>query len=71
MEEYKKRGSDAALEAQELRKERDALKIEKNDMVIQAAKAVEEERNIRRSMATECEKLRFRVKCMEEEVVKQ
>lgn len=34
LEEFKKRYSDVSLELQELRKERDSLKLEKNDMII-------------------------------------
>jgi hypothetical protein len=70
LEEYKKRASDSALDAQELRKERDSLKLEKNDMLIKHAKEMEDERNLRRSLATECEKLKFRVKCLEDDAHK-
>jgi hypothetical protein len=53
-----------------LRKERDSLKLEKNDLLIKHAKEMEDERNLRRSLATECEKLKFRVKCLEDEAHK-
>ncbi len=48
LEEYKKRYSDSNIEVCELRKERDALKLEKNDMIIKQAKEIEDERNLRR-----------------------
>lgn len=55
------------MDSQELRKERDSLKLDKNDMLIMHAKEMEDERNLRRSLATECEKLKFRVKCLEDD----
>ena len=48
LEEYKKRYSDCNIEVCELRKERDALKLEKNDFIIKQAKEIEDERNLRR-----------------------
>lgn len=71
LEEYKKRYSDCNLEVCELRKERDALKLEKNDLIIKQAKEIEDERNLRRMHNTEGEKLKFRVKCLEDDLQKQ
>lgn len=71
LEEYKKRYSDCNLEVCELRKERDALKLEKNDLIIKQAKEIEDERNLRRMQNTEGEKLKFRVKCLEDDLQKQ
>jgi len=68
LEEYKKRYSDANIEVCELRKERDALKLEKNDLIIKQAKEIEDERNIRRMLNSETEKLKFRVKCLEDDL---
>jgi hypothetical protein len=68
LDEYKKRYSDASMEQQELRKERDALKLAQNEMVIKQAKEMEDERNVRRGLQTECEKLKFRVKCLEDDL---
>lgn len=45
LEEYKKRASDFSIEMNELRKERDSLKLERNDLIIKQAKEVEDERN--------------------------
>jgi chromosome segregation ATPase len=70
LEEFKKRYSDATIEVNELRKERDALKLEKNDMIIKQAKEIEEERNLRRSLTTELDKLKFRTKCLEDDLQK-
>jgi predicted nucleic acid-binding Zn-ribbon protein len=68
LEEFKKRYSDCSLEMNELRKERDSLKLERNDTLIKHAKEVEDERNQRRSLTTEVEKLRFRLKCLEDDL---
>jgi hypothetical protein len=43
----------------DLRKERDNLKIERNELLIKNAKEVEEERNQRRVLQTERDKLIF------------
>ena len=40
-------------------------------MLIKQAKELEDERNTRRSLATEVEKLKFRVKCLEDDLQKQ
>lgn len=54
----------------ELRKERDALKLDKNEMFIKQAKELEDERNIRRSLNTDNDKLKFRLKCLEDDLQK-
>ena len=71
LEEFKKRYSDCNIEVCELRKERDVLKLEKNDLIIKQAKEIEDERNLRRMQNTEGEKLKFRVKCLEDDLQKQ
>jgi hypothetical protein len=70
LEEYKKRYSDSNIEVCELRKERDALKLEKNDMIIKQAKEIEDERNQRRTLNIDSEKLKFRLKCLEDDLQK-
>ena len=70
VEEWKKRASDAGIENNELRKERDALKLDRNDIIIRQAKDMEEERNSKRTLSTECDKLRFKLKCVEEDLLK-
>ncbi len=47
-DDIKRRLSEAQQEAIDLRKQRDQLKIEKNELLIKNAKDVEEERNHRR-----------------------
>lgn len=68
LEEYKKKASDLSIELNEFRKERDSLKLEKNEMFIKHAKELEDERNLRRSLNTENDKLKFRVKCLEDDL---
>lgn len=71
LEESKKRCSDLSVEVNELRKEKDSLKLEKNDLIIKQAKEVEDERNLRRTLNSENEKLKFRIKCLEDDLQKQ
>ena len=47
------------------------MKLEKNELIISHAKEVEEERNSRRLLSSENEKLKFRVKCLEDDMQKQ
>lgn len=68
LEEYKKKYSDANLENNELRRDRDSIKLEKNEAIIKHSKEVEDERNIRRTLNTENEKLKFKSRCLEDEV---
>ena len=55
----------------EVRKERDLVKMDKNDLLIKHAKDIEEERNVRRVMQTENDKLKFKTKCLQDDVHKQ
>ncbi|CDW73834.1 UNKNOWN [Stylonychia lemnae] len=71
LDEFRKRASDQSLEINELRKERDALKLERNDMIIKQAKELEDERNTRRTLNTDNDKLKFRVRCLEDDLQKQ
>lgn len=48
IDDVKRRLCEAQQEALDLRKERDQLKIDKNELIIKNAKDVEEERNHRR-----------------------
>ncbi len=70
MEEYKKKYSDANLENNELRRDRDAIKLDKNEAIIKHSKEIEDERNLRRTLNTDNEKLKFKVRCLEDEVQK-
>lgn len=55
----------------EIRKERDISKMERNDALIKHAKEIEEERVQRRVFITENDKLKFKVKCLEDDVHKE
>jgi len=70
VDDQKRRLCDAQQEAMELRKERDQLKIDKNELLIKNAKDVEQERNIRRVLQSENDKLKFKSKCLEDDVGK-
>jgi len=70
LDDLKRRLCDAQQEALDLRKERDQMKIEKNELLIKNAKDVEEERNHRRVLQSENDKLKFKSKCMEDDISK-
>lgn len=70
IDDIKRRLCEAQQESIELRKERDQLKIDKNELLIKNAKDVEEERNLRRVLQTENDKLRFQIKCFEDDLSK-
>ena len=69
-DDLKRRLSESQQEALDLRKQRDQLKIDKNELLIKNAKDVEEERNHRRVLQTENDKLRFQIKCFEDDLSK-
>jgi len=54
----------------EIRKERDNLKLDKNELIIKQAKEIEDERNIRRTLNSDNDKLKFRVRCLEDDLQK-
>ena len=68
LDEQKRRTSDLNAEILEVRKERDLVKMDKNDLLIKHAKDIEEERNVRRVMQTENDKLKFKTKCLQDDV---
>jgi len=68
LDDAKRRHCEEQLEAIELRKERDQLKIDKNELVMKNAKDVEEERNQRRVLQTENDKLKFQIKCVQDDL---
>lgn len=70
LDDVKRRYCEAQQEALDLRKERDQLKIEKNELLIKNAKDVEEERNHRRVHQSENDKLKFQLKCFEDDLSK-
>ena len=70
VDEAKRRISDLNAELIEVRKERDFAKMEKNDLLIKHAKEIEEERTTKRVLQTENDKLKFKAKCLEDDVHK-
>jgi hypothetical protein len=64
LDDCKRRLCDTQQESLDLRKERDHLKIDKNEQIIKNAKDVEEERNHRRVLQSENDKLKFQHKCL-------
>ena len=71
LDEAKRRLVEASTEMTEIRKERDLAKMEKNDLLIKHAKEIEEERTQRRVITTENDKLKFKAKCLEDDVHKE
>lgn len=67
VDDLKRRLCESQQEALDLRKERDQLKIIKNEQLIKNAKEVEEERNQRRVLQTENDKIKFQIKCLEDD----
>jgi len=70
VDEGKRRISDLNAELLEVRKERDVAKMDKNDLLIKHAKEIEEERTTKRVLQTENDKLKFKAKCLEDDVHK-
>ena len=70
IDELKRRLAQEQQESLDLRKERDQLKIDRNEQIIKNAKDVEEERNHRRVLQSENDKLKFQMKCMEDDLAK-
>ena len=54
----------------ELHKELDQVKIERNDILVKQAQDVEEERSKRRLLSAENDKLKMKIKVVEDEVHK-
>ena len=57
-------------ECTELRRERDLIKLEKNEQFVQFTKDLEEERGSKRTIQSELERNDFKMKCMLEDVQK-
>lgn len=53
-----------------MRKDRDQVKMDRNDLIVKQAKELDEERCQRRAVQAESDKLKLKVKIMEEEVHK-
>lgn len=60
MDDSKRRITEILGENTELRRERDILKLEKNELLIQFTKDLEEERNSKRILQSELERNQFK-----------
>lgn len=71
LDEAKRRAAESGTELAEVCKERDTAKMERNDELVKHAKELESERTSRRVLQAETDKLKFRVKCLEDDVHKE
>jgi len=71
LDEAKRRLAESGSELAEVCKERDAAKLERNDSLVKHAKELDGERTSRRVLQAETDKLKFRVKCLEDDVHKE
>lgn len=67
LDENKRRTTELLGEASDLRRERDILKLDKNEQVIQFTKDLEEERNQKRVLQSDVDRLSFKLQCSTEE----
>ena len=70
LDTHKRKEQELMTEATELRRERDSLKLEKNETFVQFTKELEEERSAKRQIQSELERNDFKTKCMQEDVQK-
>ena len=70
LDTHKRREQELNSEATELRRDRDMLKMEKNEQFVQLTKDLEEERGAKRNTQSEIERNDFKMKCMSEDVQK-
>lgn len=70
LDEAKRRNTDMITELSDLRKERDQSKMQLNEEIIRHAREVEDERNQKRLLQSEADKLSFKAKCAEDEAQK-
>jgi uncharacterized coiled-coil DUF342 family protein len=61
VDEHKRRCTELLGEVSDLRKERDLLKLEKGDSQVKHARDLEEARNQIRSLASEVERMQFKI----------
>lgn len=71
LEEAKRRMEEYQKECNELRKERDALKDSTNDLIISHNRAIEDERSKKREAIAQNDKLKFRIRSLEDDLQKQ
>lgn len=67
LDENKRRTTELLGEVSDLRRERDLVKMEKNELMMQYQRDLEEERNQKRVLQSEIERIGFKLKNSEEE----
>lgn len=67
LDEQKRRSNELLGEATDLRRERDLLKMEKNEVTLQLTRDLEESRSLKRQAQSDLERAEFRQKCASEE----
>ncbi|CDW85959.1 UNKNOWN [Stylonychia lemnae] len=67
LDENKRRITELLTDSTDLRRERDLAKMERNEMMIQFTKDLEEERNQKRVIQSELDRVQFKLQCAEEE----
>ena len=70
LDTHKRKNQEIMSECTELRRERDLVKLEKNEQFVQFTKDLEEERGNRRTIQSELERNDFKMKHMQEDVQK-
>ena len=69
-DENKRRITELLGEVSDIRRERDHLKLEKNEQFVEYTQALEDERNQRRALQSDLDRATFKLKCSEEEYQK-
>ena len=70
LDTHKRKEQELQSEATDLRRERDSIKLEKNETFVQFTKELEEERSAKRQILSELERNEFKMKCMQDDVQK-
>ena len=70
LDSHKRKNQENLSECTELRRDRDLIKLEKNEQFVQFTKDLEEERGSKRQIQSELERNDFKMKCMQEDVQK-
>ena len=67
LDENKRRITELLTDSSELRRERDTVKMERNELMIQFTKDLEEERNQKRTLQSDLDRITFKFNVSEEE----
>ncbi len=70
LDDHKRRNTDLLTEVNDLRRERDNLKLEKNELFVSHAKDLAEARNQKRALHSAVDKSTFKMQCAEEDLQK-